>query len=233
METRSHETSIEIEAPLEEVWKAITEAEEIQKWFAPKVTVKPGVGGSMTGSWGPGMEGTQQIEVWEPNRHLRLIDEREQSVRLVVDYFLESAQGKTVLRLVHSGFGASAEWDGEYSGTQSGWAGFFRVLKYTIEKQRGKAVRNLNLFHTVPRGDAPGLLGKLKGKFDLKGTAWVDTPGLYQGVVDSLDGALVTIMASGKAEASQFYVNMTLYDFGDERAAKLEGDWKKELEALA
>ena len=33
---RAHETVTEIDAPIEEVWKALTEASEIARWFAPK-----------------------------------------------------------------------------------------------------------------------------------------------------------------------------------------------------
>ena len=246
METRSHETQIEIDAPLEEVWRAITDAPEIQKWFAPEVTVTPGVGGKFSASWGPGMEGTQFIEIWEPNRHLRLFEERAHTfgctgdestrtapVRLVVDYYLNSENGKTLLRLVHSGFGASSDWDGEYDGTRQGWPGFFRVLKYTLERQPGKDVRNLNLFHTVPAGDANALQAQLLSGFDLRGETWLEAPGFYQGVVDSLDGALVTIAASQKPDLAHFYVNLTLYGCDPTRVAQVEQQWKQALENLS
>lgn len=247
MDTRSHETQIEIDAPIEEVWRAITEAREIEKWFAPKAEVTPGVGGKMFGSWGPGMEGTQLIEVWEPNRHLRLIEERDRTfgcagtdsaktserVRLVVDYYLESNQGKTTLRLVHSGFGASSDWDGEYDGTRQGWPGFFRVLKYTLEHQAGKPVRSLNFFHTVTGGDAPTLHVRLRDALDLRGATWLEAPGFYQGVMDSLGGALVTLAASQKENLAHFYVNLTLYATTDEQAARIERQWKEALEALS
>ena len=54
--TRSHETSIEIRATPAEIWKTITEAEEIIRWFAPEASVTPGEGGKMFISWGAGME---------------------------------------------------------------------------------------------------------------------------------------------------------------------------------
>jgi uncharacterized protein YndB with AHSA1/START domain len=45
--SRSHETRIVIDAPIEEVWKAIAEAAGLARWFAPEMTVEPGAGGSM------------------------------------------------------------------------------------------------------------------------------------------------------------------------------------------
>jgi uncharacterized protein YndB with AHSA1/START domain len=106
---RAHETRIEIDAPIEDVWRALTEAREIERWFAPKMNVEPGAGGSMVADWGPGLEWKNAIEVWEPNRPLRLTETRDHmltppgvnetmvSCRLFQDYYLEAEGGKTVL----------------------------------------------------------------------------------------------------------------------------------------
>ena len=67
---RKHEIEIEIAAPASEVWKALTTAEGIASWFAPGAAVEPGAGGTMTISWGEGMEFTNRIAIWEPERHL-------------------------------------------------------------------------------------------------------------------------------------------------------------------
>ena len=39
---RSIETQIEINAPVEAVWKALTDAAELANWFPVKARVKPG-----------------------------------------------------------------------------------------------------------------------------------------------------------------------------------------------
>ena len=44
--TRDIVREIEIDAPIEVVWKAITEAEEITRWFADEARVTPRLGGS-------------------------------------------------------------------------------------------------------------------------------------------------------------------------------------------
>lgn len=144
---RSHETTITIDAPIEEVWRAITEAERIQRWFAPKMRVDPRKGGEYVSDWGPGLEWRTVIEVWEPNRRLRLAETRDRVMsasdvpeplepcRLVQDFYLEAAAGgRTVVRLVHSGFGSSEAWDREYEGTRGGWASCFLRLKYSVER---------------------------------------------------------------------------------------------------
>src|ERR1700682_5696725 len=151
--TRAHETRVEIDATVEEVWKAITESDKLSRWFAPKMTVKPGVGGSVLADWGGGLAGKVDIEVWEPNRHLRLGETRDffplgpgapaEPCRLVQDYYLQAEGGRTVLRLVHSGFGSSSAWDGEYEGTRGGWPVCFLRLKYGLERHRNEPVHNL------------------------------------------------------------------------------------------
>src|SRR5262249_43362101 len=154
---RQHETRIEIDTPIEEVWKAITEASAMARWFAPKMTVEPGVGGFVLADFGPGLEWKTTIEVWEPNRHLRLVETREQVIsasavsealepcRLVQDYYLEAAGGKTVLRLVHSGFGSGEAWDVEYDGTRGGWPICFLRMKLGLEQHRNESVNRMTL----------------------------------------------------------------------------------------
>jgi uncharacterized protein YndB with AHSA1/START domain len=110
--TRAHTHEIEIAAPMDAVWKAISDAEELTRWFPLEAQVEPGAGGVIRYRWGD-MQGICRIESWEPPNHLRTswmaFDMPQQSsgeARLAVDWFLEGRGGRTVLRLVHSGFGA-------------------------------------------------------------------------------------------------------------------------------
>ena len=245
--SRSHETSITIDAPLEEVWRAITEAREIERWFAPEVRVVPGVGGTMFGSWGPGMEGTQTIEVWEPNRQLRLIDERvrphagagDGPTRLVIDYFFETENGKTVLRLVHSGWGAGPNWDGEFEGTRSGWSAFFRTLRHGLERHPGQPVKNMSFFHTAPAGDGDALWAQFFDTLDRLNVAWKgqelqrsDAPKSYSGIVAGTNDAMLTAALSSRPNANFIYVNLVLYGLSPERLAEVEQAWKSALATL-
>src|SRR5262245_30524750 len=68
--TRAHEHVLEIAAAPEAVWKAITEAEELVRWFPQDAKVKPGKGGEIVYCWG-GLEGRCRILAWQPPKHLR------------------------------------------------------------------------------------------------------------------------------------------------------------------
>jgi len=147
-QTRTVETELEIDASVDAVWKALTDARELTRWFPLQAKVKPGKGGAMWVSWGQPFEGESTIEIWEPGRHLRtgwpFTASPDGDPRpLVVDYFLEGRGGKTVLRLVHSGFGVGAKWDNEYEGVTRGWAFELRGLRHYLENHAGKDRRTI------------------------------------------------------------------------------------------
>ncbi len=132
------ETTIEIDAPVEAVWKALTDGEELARWFPLAARVTPGQGGEIWMSWGPPWEGASQIEVWEPQRRLQtrsFFDQRAAAV----EYTLEAAGGKTRLRLVHSGFEVKSDWDREhFEGTRRGWRYELRSLRHYLERHPGE-----------------------------------------------------------------------------------------------
>ncbi|MEO8024927.1 MAG: SRPBCC domain-containing protein, partial [Bryobacteraceae bacterium] len=239
-----HETRIEIERPIEAIWRAITEASELARWFAPKMTVEPGVGGFVLADWGPGIEWKTLIEVWEPNRHLRLVENRDhlftppgieqkfESRKLVQDYFLEAKDGKTILRLVHSGFGTSAGWDEEFDGTRGGWAGCFVRLKHSLEEHRGESVHN-RIFTRICAGmDAVEVLRRIEGAApaDMRVEQKFDRH--VCGVVPSWNGSIFNASASKVDAGAVAYVELLMYGFSDERAAGVESEWKATLASL-
>ena len=133
MSERKIDLSIELNAPVEAVWRALTEGEEMSRWFAPAARVNPGVGGSVWLSWGPAAEGESRIEVWEPNRALRVGDAHS-----AVEYFITGKGEATVLRVVQSGFGADAAFDDYFDSAQGGWQYFLFNLKHYLERHAGQ-----------------------------------------------------------------------------------------------
>jgi uncharacterized protein YndB with AHSA1/START domain len=149
--TRKIERTIEINAPAEKVWKALTDAQELMRWFPLDARVTPGKGGTIYFSWGPPYEGENEIQIWEPNHHIRLTDnwsehsqgekvqetEEGMPAQVAMDFELESAGNKTILRLVHSGFGTGADWEDEFDGTSRGWVFELNHLKHYLENHEG------------------------------------------------------------------------------------------------
>lgn len=126
------ELALEIDAPADLVWEALTDPERLVGWYAAEAKTTPGEGGSIWVSWGPEAAGASQIEVWEPGRRLRL----GEPSGTVVEFTLEVRGGRTLLRLVHSGFERSA-WDDEYDLVRRHWPVFLATLRHALEQRPG------------------------------------------------------------------------------------------------
>jgi uncharacterized protein YndB with AHSA1/START domain len=151
-DTRGVDARMEIDAPVDAVWKALTDAEELTQWFPLEARVEPGVGGSVLWSWGPSQEWQNEIEIWEPQKRLRLVERvpaprggaaspdvpATEPAMLVRDFHLEAGESGTVLRLVHSGFGRGADWNGMFDGVRRGWSFELRGLRHYLEHHRGR-----------------------------------------------------------------------------------------------
>jgi uncharacterized protein YndB with AHSA1/START domain len=126
---------IEIAAPVEEVWKALTDPQELVKWFPLEARVTPGVGGKLFLSWGPGWEIETPIVAWEPGKRFATADDLA-----MVEWTLEARGGKTILRLVQSSFSSGAAWEDEwFDSTNFGWTFMLANLRLAVERHRGEA----------------------------------------------------------------------------------------------
>lgn len=135
---------IEIAASPAAVWKALTDAEELSRWFPLSARVKPGVGGSIFISWGPGFEGESRITGWEPQALLRVLQQLEGIAGpdgITIEWKIVPAAaggGATILRLVQSGFSAGGDWADEYfASTEFGWGFMLVNLRHYLERHAG------------------------------------------------------------------------------------------------
>lgn len=274
--TRSVETELQIDASVEDVWKALTDAEELMRWFPLEAEVEPGEGGIMKWSWGEDFDWRHRIEVWEPPHHLLTsydadpklghavpgvdpsTQEADEKVRLAVDFRLESrGGGKTVLRLVHSGFLASADWDDEYDGVRSGWGFEIYGLREYLENHLGKArsvawaraVTDLPLDTiwerlTSEKGLArEGALSPLKSGDPyffktvhgdtFRGTTRASNPPKeFYGTVENLSHAIMRINIFGFQGKRDIQVWLSAYDLPRSEVDRLHGHWQDMLKEL-
>jgi uncharacterized protein YndB with AHSA1/START domain len=129
------EAEVTIDADAATVWRALTEGEELKRWFPLDARVTPGEGGALWLSFGEGMDWEAPIALWAPNRHLRTVDPPPS--KAAIDYYIESKGGQTVLRIVQSGFAADA-WDDEIETLNGGWRAFLATLRNYLEQHRGE-----------------------------------------------------------------------------------------------
>lgn len=149
MSERKHDMTIEIDAPPEVVWKAISEADGITRWFAPIASID---GDQITISWGPGCAGTAPIRILEPGKRFGWVEGEGGERPKVCEFQIQAREGGTTLRLVQSGFGEGADFDNEYDSTMGGWKTFLAMLKYSSERYAGAPHRHVHVMKFV---DAP------------------------------------------------------------------------------
>ena len=160
---RSYEKRFEVAAPVEAVWKAITEGEELTRWFCLEASCEPGcrrqaslrLGRRRQGEprhHGVGAECPPRV----PSPSGPTCPKPRVSEPYAIDWFLEHEGGVTRVRMVASGFGEGPEWDHEYDGTFHGWDMFHKTMKHYLEHHRGQASANVVIYAmlAVPPAEA-------------------------------------------------------------------------------
>ncbi len=134
---RKYESTTEIAASAEDIWRVLSEADGLKSWFAPEAQVQPGPGGSVTISWGPGMEATSQIEAWEPGQTFRFSNERHDGRGTnFIEFTIEARDSaQCTLRVVNAGFGDDASFDGEIESLSHAWPNFIALLRHSAERK--------------------------------------------------------------------------------------------------
>jgi len=136
MVSNTIERDILIEAPVETVWKVVTEPEQIVKWFSDEaeVDLRAGGQGSLTfGAKATNQEVTvplQVVAVEPPHRFAYRWDhpqgvEPQEGNSLLVEFALTDEGGNTRLRVTESGFAALERAEDEktayYEAHAKGW----------------------------------------------------------------------------------------------------------------
>ena len=133
------EHTIEIDAPRERIFEALTDAHELVRWFPSGAQSDPRTGGAFeyrfefpteperdhtySGAYHEAREGERLSYPWKGG----LGETR-------VDVTLEAAGEATVVRLVHSGWGEGAEWERSRQMHDDGWSFFLGNLKSYVER---------------------------------------------------------------------------------------------------
>jgi uncharacterized protein YndB with AHSA1/START domain len=240
--TRSAGGEVTIDATPERVWRALTEARELERWFPLDARVEPGVGGTIWMSWRNEFAGDMKILAWEPPRHLRTawtFHEGDQYAQ-VTDYTIEAKGGRTVVRAVTSGFPLDASWDGWVEGTQRGWSFELRSLKHYLERHEGEPRHVVYLRRRVPlpvqaawrRLEGSGALGRwltVGAPFDDRSS------GQYAAVAEApADDLFRVSVEPGAPGTDANEVVLFLSSWGDraEHASAIGSEWAAELERI-
>ena len=252
---------IELAASPASVWKALTDSEELARWFPLSARVTPGENGTIFMSWGPGCEGEARITGWEPQKLLRLVQQLGEIAGpegITIEWKLEQRRGRTILRLVQSGFSAGGDWADEYfSSTEYGWAFMLVNLRHYLERHAGMAravawprqKTKLSRDEAYRRLAAPGGLfregaGGLKvdGEYMLESASGESYEGRVEFVkpprgfclsVRHLNDALFWLTIEGIAGEHEAQIWLSTYNLPQAKVEAFEQQWAGELARIA
>jgi uncharacterized protein YndB with AHSA1/START domain len=237
-----HSVQVEVEVPgtPEEVWQAIATGAGISSWFVPaEFEERDGKPIAVKLNFGPGMESRSDVTVWDPPR--KYVAESPgwaPGSPVIADEWTVEARGGgiCVVRVVHSLFASVDDWDNQLEGTESGWPGFFRILRIYLTHFRGQ--RSAIMQWNAP---APGTEAEawetLTAALGLKGvsagqhcTAPAGAPalgGVVEHVTQTPRNALLRLEKPGPGAAAlsvvnyggQTMVSLSFYLYGDQAAA--------------
>src|SRR5216683_3806455 len=146
---RSLEKELFIKATPERVFQALTEKEDMERWFLVKVEVDLRPGGEIRFEWGPDAFEVGKIVVLEPPHRLSYSWEALEPSPTTITFELTAENDGTRLHLIHTGIGEGEDWDTYYTSINSGW---------TVH------LNNLTAWLETGIGETPGPTGTIKSR---------------------------------------------------------------------
>ena len=136
---RGYAHRVDILADAGRVWAALTDSERLTQWCSPQAEVRARPGGMFRASVDRVTEFEARIDVFEPQRRLRLMYlphaglPAARSV-MVDDFILDPVEGGTILRLLGSGIPGDTGWDTQYARLRLSWQQALARLKVFVER---------------------------------------------------------------------------------------------------
>lgn len=105
-------------------------------------------------NFGPGMESQAEIQEWDPP-HRFTAENREGmgpgSPAMATEWTVEAKGGGTCrVRVVHSWFASTDDWDKQFESVEKGWPAFFRILQRYLSNFRGQPCTQVPLMAFTP-----------------------------------------------------------------------------------
>jgi uncharacterized protein YndB with AHSA1/START domain len=186
---------ITVDATPDQVWAAITNGAQLDSWFMGSSEVEPRLGGTIKSDVGDFVM-ESKITAWEPGKRLRNESETGPDGRFMAfEYQIEGRGGKTLVRLVHSGFLAEG-WEMEYAALQEGDPMYLRKLAAYLNHFVGRVATRNHFVNGPQFSGHEAAMARLTGALGLSATPTIGDPvharleGLppIDGVVDELTG---------------------------------------------
>lgn len=159
----------------EQVWEAMATGPGNAAWFV-KGEIEPKAGGVFSFDFGQGAVTSGEVTAWEPPHKFAYVerDWAPDAPPVATEITIVSRSGdQCVVRMVHSLFTTSDAWDDQVEGFESGWPGFFAILRVYLEHFAGARAASFiamtpasgdSLTEWMRLGEALGLTGANVGE---------------------------------------------------------------------
>ena len=235
---RSIQVEVEVPGTPEEVWQAIATGPGISSWFVPaQFEERDGKPVAVKMNFGPGMESRSAVTAWDPPRMFAAQGEGwGGSPPIATEWSVEArAGGVCLVRVVHSLFASTDDWDNQLESTGLGWPGFFRTLRIYLTHFRGQRSAIMQFVAPVAGTEAEAwemLTAALGVKGLSVGQRWAAPAGVpaLSGVAEYVShgpyDALLRLEQPGPGVGAlgafnvggQSMVALTVYHYGDQAA---------------
>jgi len=237
---RSVQIEFEVPGTPEEIWQAIATGPGISSWLMPaEIEERDGKPVALKLNFGSGGASSSAITTWDPPRVFAAQADgfAPGSPPFASEWHIEAQSGGTcILRLVHSLFASTDDWDDQLEYLESGWSAFLRTLQIYLRYFRGQRSTVMKWMVPVPGTEAEAW-EMLTGAMGLKGasvgerwTAPMGVPelsGIVEYVSETPYDILVRLDKPGPAVAAfgavdmggPCMVGMNVYLYGDQADA--------------
>ncbi|MEO7939646.1 MAG: SRPBCC domain-containing protein [Burkholderiaceae bacterium] len=252
---RSVEVEFEAPGTPDEVWQALATGPGISSWFVPTdIDQRDGKPADVTYHFGPGMDIRAAVKIWEPPRIFAQESAgwTPDSPPMATEWNIRARDGGVcTVRIVHSLFASTDDWDHQLEGAKLGWSGFLRTLRIYLAHFRGQRGAIMQVTTPVACTEAEAwetLTSALRVKGLSVGERWT-TPegasplsGVLEDIIEDPYDALMRLDTPGPGIAAlgavtypdgRRLVAMNLYLYGnqaDEAVARETPRWQAWLD---
>jgi len=237
---RSVQAEFEVPGTPEEVWQALATGPGISSWFVPtEIDERDGKPIAVKYNFGPGIEIRSVVTACDRPRIFAQEGDGmlPGSPPMASEWSIEArAGGICIVRIVHSLFASTDDWDNQLESAKGGWAGFLNILRIYLTHFRGQRSAIMQVSTPVASTEAETwetLTAALGVKGLSVGQRWTTPAGVspLSGVVELVTenpyDALLRLDKPGPGIAAlgavtypggQGMVAMNLYLYGDQAA---------------
>lgn len=140
----------------EQVWQAVATGPGYTAWFT-RTEIEERIGGTILFDLGPYGSSKGEVTIWEPPFRFGYVEREWSEGAPPVETGITMTSrpdGKCLFRMTHSLIASTDDWDASLEGFETGWPGFFEVLRLYLTHFAGSPAASC---HAMTSVEAPQL----------------------------------------------------------------------------